>query len=228
MIVVMVDKMLKTQIVDCPSVVKWIFSDAMHGEFTNFFVWEIMHSTVNRMGKQVEKVRGEYAQLHERFKKSSLDPESVQSEISEEELEHKLASLNTLRGQQKDLFFSIIDRFIDKLTRHLNAQPTSNNNALPNVKLEEGVEIKPVDDGPYYYKWSVERFEDLILTVSYSLSLSLFLLDCEFKLIRMIKCLIKHHEDVLPYLDEIKAQFFTANVHKSLMKVFRMFSTFKK
>lgn len=153
--------MLKTQIVECPSVVKWIFSDSMRGEFTSFFVWEIMHSAVHRMGKQVDKVRSEYEQLHDRFKKTSLDPESVQSEISEEELEHKLASLNTLRSQQKDLFFLLIEKFVEKLTRHLSAPP-----AVPNLKVEEGE--KMAGDGPFFYKWSIERFEDVILTVKYN------------------------------------------------------------
>lgn len=160
----MVDKMLKTQIVDCPSVVKWIFSDAMRVEFTSFFVWEIFHSTLNRMRKQVEKVRAEYNQLAERFKKSSLDPESVQSEISEEELEHKQASLNTLLAQQKELFFLAIDKFVEKLTRHLNAPA-----ALPNVKVEDGEKL--AGEGPYFYKWAVERMEDVILTVIFRKSI---------------------------------------------------------
>ena len=75
MMVVMVDKMLKTQIVECASVAKWIFSDDMKQEFTCFYVWEILHSTVNRMGKQVDKVKNEYLQLSEKFNKSSLDNE---------------------------------------------------------------------------------------------------------------------------------------------------------
>lgn len=134
--------------------VKWVFSDSMRDEFTSFYVWEILHSTVNRMGKQVDKVQNEYNQLTEKFKKSSLDPESVQMEISEEEIELKLGSLNSLRTQQKELFFLIIDRFVDKLTRHLVA---------PSVKVEDGE--KMAGDGPYFFKWVVERFEDVILTV---------------------------------------------------------------
>lgn len=150
----MVDKMLKTQIIECSAVVKWAFSDVMSADFTSFFLWEIVHSAMGRMGKQVDKVRSEYEQLHERFRKSSLDPDSVQSEISEEELESKLTSLNTLRAQQKDLFFLLIERFVDRLTRHLT---------MPVIKVEAGE--KAVSDGPFFLKWTIERFEDLILTV---------------------------------------------------------------
>lgn len=159
MIVVMVDKMLKTQIVECASVVKWAFSDTIREAFTSFFLWEIVHSAINRMGKQVEKVRAEYANMQERLKKSSLDPDSVQSEISEEELEQKLTTLNSLKRQQKDLFFLVVDRFVERLTQHLN-----NSSALSQVKIEEGAKV-PFADGPHFYKWALERFEDVILSV---------------------------------------------------------------
>lgn len=71
--VVLVDKMLKTQIVECSSVAKWVFSDEMKSELTNFYTWEILNSTVNRMKKQVDKVKHEYNELNDKFKKSSLE-----------------------------------------------------------------------------------------------------------------------------------------------------------
>ncbi len=81
MIVVIVDKMLKTQIVECSSVVKWVFSDGMRNELTSFYVWEILHSTINRMSKQVDKLRTEYNELNAKFRKTTLD-EEVSSKIS--------------------------------------------------------------------------------------------------------------------------------------------------
>ena len=40
---VVVDKMLKTQIVECCAVANWLFSRDMAQEFTRSFVWEILH-----------------------------------------------------------------------------------------------------------------------------------------------------------------------------------------
>jgi nuclear cap-binding protein subunit 1 len=77
MIVVMVDKMLKTQIVECSSVANWIFSKEMDNELCSFYVWEILHSTVNRMSKQVDKVKNEYKELLDKTKKSTLDTDMV-------------------------------------------------------------------------------------------------------------------------------------------------------
>ena len=75
MMVVMVDKMLKTQIVECASVAKWIFSEDMKQELSCFYVWEILHATISRMSKQVDKVKHEYVLLNEKFNKSALDSE---------------------------------------------------------------------------------------------------------------------------------------------------------
>ena len=41
----MVDKMLKTQIVECSSVINWIFSNDMHSELNKFYIWEILTIT---------------------------------------------------------------------------------------------------------------------------------------------------------------------------------------
>ena len=42
----LVDKMLKTQIVECAAVANWLFSREMTTEFTKCYVWEILHLTV--------------------------------------------------------------------------------------------------------------------------------------------------------------------------------------
>ena len=44
--VVIVDKLLKTQIVECASVANWIFSKDMLTEFTKGYTWEMLHLTI--------------------------------------------------------------------------------------------------------------------------------------------------------------------------------------
>ena len=156
--VVMVDKMLKTQIVECASVAKWIFSEDMKQEFTKFYVWEILHATVSRMSKQVDKVRHEYVQLSDKFNKSTLDTET--SEITEEELDQKLQTLNLLKEQQKSLFIVIVKRFIETLTEH-SSKPDVD------IKVEADQNIVALaTESAYWTKWASERFEDLFLSVS--------------------------------------------------------------
>lgn len=46
MMVVLVDKLLKTQIVECSAVANWIFSKDMVDEFTKLYTWELLHLTI--------------------------------------------------------------------------------------------------------------------------------------------------------------------------------------
>lgn len=56
MLCVIVDKLLKTQIVECSSVATWIFSKEMTKEFTKMYLWEILHLTIKKMNKHVMKL----------------------------------------------------------------------------------------------------------------------------------------------------------------------------
>ena len=80
----------------------------------------------------------------------------IQGEISEEEIEQKLEILTRLRDQQKELFITIIKRFIEVITNQLN---------MPDIKTEDGE--KPVSaKNPHWIKWVGERFEDFLIKVT--------------------------------------------------------------
>ncbi len=46
MTVVLVDKLLKTQVIECAAVANWIFSKEMVHEFTKLYIWEMLHLTI--------------------------------------------------------------------------------------------------------------------------------------------------------------------------------------
>jgi nuclear cap-binding protein subunit 1 len=73
MIVVIVDKMLKTQIVECSAVVNWIFTEEMAQDFNCFYVWEILHSTIKKMSKQVDKLQNDYVESDDKLKRSRME-----------------------------------------------------------------------------------------------------------------------------------------------------------
>lgn len=56
MVCVLVDKMLKTQIVECSAVATWLFSKEMAPHFTSGYLWEILHLTIDKMNKHVTKL----------------------------------------------------------------------------------------------------------------------------------------------------------------------------
>lgn len=56
MLVVIIDKLLKIQIIDCSAVATWIFSKDMTNEFSKMYLWEILHLTIKKMNKHVIKL----------------------------------------------------------------------------------------------------------------------------------------------------------------------------
>ena len=74
--VIIVDKLLKTQIVECAAVANWIFSKDMVGEFTKVYIWEILHLTIRKMNKHVNKLNKEANDARKMIEDNSSDMES--------------------------------------------------------------------------------------------------------------------------------------------------------
>ncbi|XP_037315894.2 nuclear cap-binding protein subunit 1 [Pungitius pungitius] len=159
MIAVLVDKMIRTQIVDCAAVANWLFSQDMAHEFTRLFVWEILHSTIRKMNKHVQKIQQELEeakdklekQQHKRQKDSGdeedMDKNSEDEEGQlEEQIERLQEKVESAQSEQKNLFLVIFQRFIMLLTEHL-------------VRCETG----SGDISTPWYKNCIERLQQVFL-----------------------------------------------------------------
>lgn len=84
MMCVLIDKLLKTQVVECSAVATWIFSKEMNSEFTKMYLWEILHLTIKKMNKHVIKLGSELGEAKEQIQRadsgssSDSDDEGVQ------------------------------------------------------------------------------------------------------------------------------------------------------
>ncbi|KAM8801889.1 nuclear cap-binding protein subunit 1 isoform 1-T1 [Rhynchonycteris naso] len=126
MIAVLVDKMIRTQIVDCAAVANWIFSPELSRDFTRLFVWEILHSTIRKMNKHVLKIQKELEEAKEKLSKqhkrrSDDDDRSSDRKVRaiEEQIERLQEKVESAQSEQKNLFLVIFQRFIMILTEHL-------------------------------------------------------------------------------------------------------------
>ncbi|XP_060235854.1 nuclear cap-binding protein subunit 1 isoform X2 [Meriones unguiculatus] len=126
MIAVLVDKMIRTQIVDCAAVANWIFSSELSRDFTRLFVWEILHSTIRKMNKHVLKIQKELEEAKEKLarqhkRRSDDDDRSSDRKDGalEEQIERLQEKVETAQSEQKNLFLVIFQRFIMILTEHL-------------------------------------------------------------------------------------------------------------
>ena len=132
MLVVIADKMLRTQIVDCAAIAKWLFSPKMAPDFTRLYVWEIMHSTIRKMNNHINKLVSEAEDLFERSQlvqrkqenNAATDGDDMMQAYNsfapdQEDLSAKQQEVDTAKGEQKKLFLIIFQRFIMILSDHL-------------------------------------------------------------------------------------------------------------
>ena len=107
MIGVLIDKMLRTQIVSCPAVINWLFSGSMSKEFTKYYVWEIIHATLRKMSKHVGKIETE---LQEARDKSNKKKRVVSGQ------DKPLKALDTFSSCQRPVFSLGVSQHMHKIT----------------------------------------------------------------------------------------------------------------
>ncbi|KAJ1532147.1 hypothetical protein ONE63_000771 [Megalurothrips usitatus] len=159
MICVLIDKMLKLQIIECSAVANWIFSREMQTEFTKLYIWEVLHLTIRKMNKHVARLQRELAAAREKVRRHDSDSESEddrkrrreehdeKDKPSEEVVERMEEKLEAAQADQKNLFLIIFQRFIMILSEHLVRCDTDNK-----------------DYNTFWYKWTIGRLQQVFLT----------------------------------------------------------------
>lgn len=202
MMAVLIDKMLRTQIVSCAAVANWIFVPSMKNEITKFYVWEILHGTISKMEKHVAKLSKEldeakmWREKSNKKKKKQLRMDTAGSDDSsssdsedernfptelptDAEIERLEERLEAAQSEQKNLFLIIFQRFIMVLTEHLTS-----------------CETRGVDYMTPWFKWVLERLQNVFLA---------------------------HHVTVFKYTNTLESLLFTSDVDTHILEVFQQF-----
>lgn len=196
MICVLIDKMLKTQILECSAVANWIFSKEMTAEFTKLYIWEILHLTIKKMSAHVNRLTRELAEARERVgaagNGSSSGEESDDSgdgttgrnarnadKPTEEMVERMEEKLEAAQADQKNLFLIIFQRFIMILSEHLVRSDTDDQ-----------------DFNTPWYRWTIGRLQQVFLA---------------------------HHEQVQKYSGTLETLLFTQDLDPHILDVFHQF-----
>ncbi|KAJ1205472.1 hypothetical protein NDU88_000907 [Pleurodeles waltl] len=193
MIAVLVDKMIRTQIVDCAAVANWIFSPELSRDFTRLYVWEILHSTIRKMNKHVQKIQKELeetkARLEKQHKRKDSDDDDDDDDDDrssdredgplEEQIERLQEKVESAQSEQKNLFLVIFQRFIMILTEHL-------------VRCETG----GIDVVTPWYKNCIERLQQIFL---------------------------QHYKIIHQYMVTLENLLFTAELDPHILRVFQQF-----
>ncbi|KXJ79882.1 hypothetical protein RP20_CCG027746 [Aedes albopictus] len=210
MMVVIIDKLLKTQIVECSAVATWVFSKEMVGEFTKMYLWEILHLTIKKMNQHVTKLSKELSDAKERLDRNAESSSSESEEETaaagadaaatpqrrrkkpigdnsdkptEEQVERMEEKLEAAYVDQKRLFLIIFQRFIMILSEHL-------------VKCDTDGRDYDTD----WYRWTVGRLQQVFMM---------------------------HHEQVKKYSSTLESLLFTSDIDPHILDVFHQFTALR-
>uniref|UniRef100_A0A182Q9S1 MIF4G-like type 2 domain-containing protein n=1 Tax=Anopheles farauti TaxID=69004 RepID=A0A182Q9S1_9DIPT len=204
MMVVIVDKLLKVQIVECSAVATWVFSKEMVGEFTKMYLWEILHLTIKKMNQHVTKLSREMNEAKDKLARTveSSSSESEEEEggepnpqkrrkntetsgekPTEEQVERMEEKLEAAYVDQKRLFLIIFQRFIMILSEHL-------------VKCDTDGRDYDTD----WYRWTIGRLQQVFMM---------------------------HHEQVQKYSSTLESLLFTSDLDPHILDVFHQFTALR-
>lgn len=184
MMCVLIDKLLKTQIVECSAVATWIFSKEMNSEFTKLYLWEILHLTIKKMNKHVIKLGrfGLYINLKNTIIKNELYRNSG-TELSEakEKIAHADSSTSDSEeeGVQKRKKIEVgekpTEEMVEKMEEKLEAANVDQKRLFLIVFqrfimiLSEHLVRCDTDGRDFdtdWYRWTIGRLQQVFLMVN--------------------------------------------------------------
>ncbi|CAJ0571563.1 unnamed protein product, partial [Mesorhabditis spiculigera] len=154
-IVVMIDKYLKAQVIDCGVLVEWIFSDEMRAEHHRQWPWEVLNSALIKLSKHVANLRKEVDQKKQKKPPplaATTDDDGMVNEKEDEmddgddNLHTKQQHLDNLVDFEKNLFLAVLHKFSIFLTEHVV------------LSEREGKEYR--DE---WFQWMMGRFREIFL-----------------------------------------------------------------
>jgi len=202
MMIVLVDKLLKMQIVECNCVVAWIFADDMRHEFCRMWTWEILQSALVKLNRHVHRVRSDFQSIqlrspktepvtikdesHEQSQEDGMDDDKNDedkslSDLGVGEMAQKLQSAEEF---QKNLLLSVFHKFTVVLTEHLLTS-----------------ESEGKDFNTNWYKYISGRFKH---------------------------CFLSQLNEVWKLCDELQTSLFTSDIDAHILENFHQFRALRR
>ncbi|TKR94186.1 hypothetical protein L596_008505 [Steinernema carpocapsae] len=136
MMLVLIDKLLKMQVLDASIIVAWVFSDEMKGEFDRMWLWEVLCASVTRMARHYKLLVKEVAELEKQASDMVTPKKEEDDAMGEEKIEDlkssdvtETARVHSKLGELKPklekiestfrlIILDIVHKFIVTLTEH--------------------------------------------------------------------------------------------------------------
>eukprot|EP00794_Sanderia_malayensis_P009859 gene9859-10869_t len=198
---IVIDKLIRLQVINCSTVINWIFSKEMSQEFMRCYVWQILHSTLKKMikhknkaSKDLKDAKEKLSRLIEKAKRhddssSESDEDSEKGSLNQE-ISNKESDVEKLREkvekaeiEQKELFLILFQRFIMVLTDHT-------------VQCEQQQTSKLTS----WFRFTLQRLQEIFLT---------------------------YHDEIQQYEDTLESLLFTTDLEAYIIQVFKRFKSLR-
>ncbi|XP_039291918.1 nuclear cap-binding protein subunit 1 [Nilaparvata lugens] len=227
MMVVIIDKMLKTQILECSAVANWIFSREMSHEFTKLYLWEILHLTIRKMSKHVARLAREAREARERLGAAgaSSSGEDDDEEEEDDDLDEAAAGGGAKVGGAKLGGAKVGGAKVGGAAAGGSASSAKKPTEEQVERMEERLEAAEADQKNLF----------LIIFQRFIMILSEHIVRCDtdnqdFKthwygwtIGRLQQVFLSHHEQVQAYSATLETLLFTHDLDANILDVFQQF-----
>ncbi|CAD6184580.1 unnamed protein product [Caenorhabditis auriculariae] len=201
MMMILIDKLLKMQVLDCGMVINWLFDEQMRHEQDRQWLFEVLNMALEKLSSHVVTIEKDYKALKERVEAAEIQrnkreegidgvPAADEEEMDDEsrakdieDLEIQRDKFESLADFQKSLFFDVFQKFTTQLT-----DLKVNNEA-------EGIEFHTPA-----YNWLRGRFQQVF---------------------------IWHNDVVWKFTESLSEELFTDDTDAHVNEVFRQFLSLK-
>ncbi|EFO94618.1 CRE-NCBP-1 protein [Caenorhabditis remanei] len=126
MLMILTDKLLKMQVIDCSAVVAWLFDEKMWAEHNRQWLFEVLNQALEKLTRQINVVEKDIKELTERVENKGTDDVKEEEMEAEEEKNEKLKQdvddlenhkekLERMVTFQKGLFNDFLIAFVEEI-----------------------------------------------------------------------------------------------------------------
>lgn len=228
MLSVVVDMLLKYQIVECAAVANWVFLKEMQADFTRIYLWEILHLTIRKMNKHVSRLNFDLNEAREKVRKAEMNSSESEDEDgegngnqkekdnkdvpTEEQVDKMEEKLEAAQADQKNLFLIVFQRFIMILSEHIARCDTDG---------------KTFDTA--WYRWTIGRLQQVFMQVRklYILLAEIFRENLVGYILILLLYVFQHTEQVAQYSSTLETLLFTQDLDRNILEIFHQFQALR-
>lgn len=124
--VILVDKLLKAELVEAKEVCRWIFSESMKPHLLECYPWELLNNTIHRTFQMIEKLMKDAEKLKTQEPVVKVKQEDDVDMVAEDVNDQAQVKIKDAQSTYDDLILQVFKRFSEILGDHIRKSEVDN------------------------------------------------------------------------------------------------------